>query len=221
MNYQLIMLPNPILVSDEEIKEGDWYIDFLVFPNLIQHPLQHSGVEYKEDKLNGKYKNPIIQSKQGTTSPKNKCWKIIAGLPELPQLDLSLVTDEIGYVDVVKLANLQFDEDTKKIPVPSRLWYDSQDAQFDSFIKGFNANPKKYTEEDMIEFYEWCDTSDEAAKFWRLKRVQPSMDGSHNIRIHQRRKELFQMWLEQRKPKVYNVEVEITNNLVKVLKIQK
>lgn len=37
MNYQLIMLPNPILVSDKGSKKGEWTI----FPNTINRNIKN------------------------------------------------------------------------------------------------------------------------------------------------------------------------------------
>jgi len=49
------------------------------------------------------------------------------------------MNDKIDELLISKLANEQFDADTKKIPVPASLWYDSQDVQYYSFIKGFQT----------------------------------------------------------------------------------
>lgn len=56
------------ITSDEEIREGDYYIDDLVHPRLVTHPLQHSGHVYSSN---------IIQSNSGTTSPISTSKKII------------------------------------------------------------------------------------------------------------------------------------------------
>lgn len=146
MNYKLIMLPNPILVSDEEITK----LDRFVYDSDLKKVVENTDLKT-------------------LTSFKSKCdyyHKIIGNVEELPKLDLSAIEEEIG-------------------------------------------NEKKYSEKDIIDFYEWCDISDEAARFWRLKRVYPSMDGSHNSLLRQRRIELFQIWVTKRKPKEYNVEVEM------------
>ena len=63
---------NIFITSDEEIKEGDWYLDSLVHPLLINTPLKHSGIEHTYE--NGKI---IIQSVTGTTSPIATSSKII------------------------------------------------------------------------------------------------------------------------------------------------
>lgn len=96
----------------------------------------------------------------------NACRELLASsfdiecLQSLNQIDFSALSKEeqkkIGWFDLSKLANEQFDIDTKKIPVPSSLWYNSQEVQYYSFIKGFEkaqellSNPI-LTEEDLIK----------------------------------------------------------------------
>lgn len=70
---------------------------------------------------------------------------------------------------------------------------------------GYNKAKEKFqfTEEDMIDFYEWCDTSEEAAIFWRRNRVDLDMSGNHWKKIRENRKKLLQFWREQQPKKVY------------------
>lgn len=123
MNYKLIMLPQPILVSDEEIEEGDWFyhpkgIVFHATPTYMKGPVS-SGIMKK----------------------------IIAGLPELPKLDLSLIADGIELVDAYKLAYKYIQDEWSK---------DDDTLQFGikvGFRQGFETaqslNEKKYSEEDL------------------------------------------------------------------------
>jgi hypothetical protein len=60
---------------------------------------------------------------------------------------------------------------------------------------------RMYSEEDIIEFSEWADTSKESSDFWRKNRRSPTMDNSHHIYIREKRLELFQIWKEQFKKK--------------------
>jgi len=73
------------------------------------------------------------------------------------------------------------------------------------FISGYNKSQETHTfsEEDMIEFYEWCDTSEQAAYFWRSNRIYPTMDNSHLIKLKEKRKELLQLWKEQQPKIIY------------------
>lgn len=135
--YKLIVLPQPILINDEEIKEGDWYWDTLVSHLEKVGPLKMIGLaDESSTKL-------IIQSSVGTTSPIKASKKIIAGLPDLPKLDLSLIADEIGWVDVEKLA---IDLGLK--------YYIGGNYDFENGVtKGISEyqflNEKKYSEEDL------------------------------------------------------------------------
>lgn len=141
-----------IVVSDEKPNASDSYVDFLVFPSLIQYPLQHSGVEYKEDKVNGIYKNPIIQSVQGTTSTKNNCWKVIASQNSehnLPTITFSdEVVKELGIVDSMILA--------REAAVMNN--YDIGDDVFKhGFVVGYNQalsdnKDKRFTLEQIFSF---------------------------------------------------------------------
>jgi len=105
------------VISDEPIKEGDWYIDSLVHPELITKPLQMMGWCNIEDM--------IIQSTTGTTNPKSTSKKIIATTDKsltsdnsptnkigeailntyIPQLPQSFIKHyaEVGGVDEVTL----------------------------------------------------------------------------------------------------------------------
>lgn len=70
---------------------------------------------------------------------------------------------------------------------------------------GYNKSQETHpnSDEDMIEFNEWCETSAEANLFWRRNRIDPKMDGSHNKIRKQKMKELLQIWKSQHPKKVY------------------
>ena len=75
----------------------------------------------------------------------------------------------------------------------------------ETYLKGYNKSQEthSFSEENMIDFYEWCDTSEEANFFWRNNRIKPDMGGSHYEIIKQKRKELLQLWKEQQTKIVY------------------
>jgi hypothetical protein len=58
---------------------------------------------------------------------------------------------------------------------------------------------RRYSEEDMIEFNEWSETSKESADFWRKNRRTPTMGDSYNLYMREKRVELFKIWKEQYK----------------------
>jgi len=71
------------------------------------------------------------------------------------KLNKAEILELIGEFDVYNLADEQFDKDTNEIPLPTPLWYDSQNVQFNSFIKGFNKHKeltkdKLYTKKDLV-----------------------------------------------------------------------
>ena len=89
-----------ILVSDEEIKEGDWIIDTL----SMEIVCWWDGNNFdKYDK------------------------KIIAGIPELPSIDFSLLSEEdcktIGFVDIEKLATRKYGTHIYAIEEPDAHGY--------------------------------------------------------------------------------------------------
>lgn len=131
MKYQLIMLPNPIVVSDEELTLGDTLKDCFYFfkGKVIKREYSH----HKEGK------------------------KIIAGIPELPTIDFSALSEEdckkIGWVDVENLANEKFPDES------TAGWKDSfSPRERRGFITGFKAaqslNEKNFSEEDLIKAIE-------------------------------------------------------------------
>ena len=125
MNYKLIMLPQPILVSDEEVNPHNAVWDF-----------ENNQVT-------------VLRQSYGLTNYK----KIVAGLPDLPKLDLSLIADEIGWVDVEKLAYQAAEKSFKR---GINKWENKGIVKFfiDTYIEGFKAaqslNEKKYSEEDLF-----------------------------------------------------------------------
>lgn len=165
MENRLIMLPQPILVSDEEVNPHNAVWDF-----------ENNQVT-------------VLRQSYGLTNYK----KIVAGLPDLPKLDLSLIAKGIGWVDVEKLA-------LKEYPKDLHRWAENQFDDFNesdrnTWINGFKAaqslNEKKYSEEDMIEFAHFC------RDYF-----------THLLTINEK----FNLWLSNRKPKEYLVEVEMEVN---------
>lgn len=130
MNYTLIMLDNPILVSDEKIKDVRPYI--------------------------GKYhyeKGLVINKFPTYLTDLSECKLIIASIDDsynVPKLDLSLIAEGIGWVDVEKLAwkTLFPKWDSRDIVEQKEQDY------LRSFVMGFKAaqslNEKKYSDEDLF-----------------------------------------------------------------------
>lgn len=107
-----------------------------------------------------------------------------------PSIDLPQVVD-----DVISFAN----EIHQELDYDKGRWYGR--------IEGYNKSQETHpnSDQDMIDFYEWCDTSEEAALFWRRNRVDPDMSGNHNKKIREKRNQLLQLWKDQ-KPKIVYYE---------------
>lgn len=189
------MLPQPILVSDEKIKEGD------ILPYVMKW---ENG--YEVFNLN----NGIRESKL------SRAYKIIAGIEGLAKLNLSLIAEEIGWVDVEKMADEVYGDSM----VGKGFW-----------VEGFKAaqslNEKKWTDDDMIDFQNFISS-------------YPNRELKRGLTLPY----YLEKFKQSRKPKEYLVEVEmewggkeyvdeqdaygydikrpkITNNTIKVTKILK
>lgn len=197
MNIQLIMLSQPILVSDEAINAEDWFRD-----------------EFG-----------IRQARWNTYEPENKKtqWKVIAGIPELPKIDFSALSEEeckkIEWIDV-NSEWLKFAKKASTLPN-----FDSVNLSI-GFMGGFKAaqslNEKKFSLEDMKLC--WDTAYKEASEFPNRGIYTPNVE--------------FEDFIQSiAKPKVFDVEVEvimmsdkkgglkpsnipkITNNSIKITKV--
>lgn len=133
------MLSNPILVSDEQIKEGDFYFKY----DRILQWVKETSVTYTR------------------VHPSNYPKPIVAGIEGLPKLDLSLIAKGIGWVDVEKLAYKAAQKRFKleHIPLLQIDEYGGEIKEFvDVYIDTYKAaqslNEKKYSEEDMRNILE-------------------------------------------------------------------
>ena len=109
-------------------------------------------------------------------------------------IDIPKVVDEIEILawDIIN-NNSSIIEDNEQV------------IGFTAFMEGYNKSQETnpFSEDDMIDFYEWCDTSDEAARFWSNNKINPDMNGSHYQKIKNKRKELLQIWKEQQPKTLY------------------
>lgn len=172
MNYKLIMLPNPILVNDERISEGDWMLSHAkticqaANSTLVNLP-SFNGIE---------------------------CYKIIAGIEGLPKLDLSAIAEEIGWVDVEKLADKFFE---------SWSLGDRKQSSYELFRKVYefsqSLNEKKFSEEDARQLIK-------RAILYAARFGEDALNHEEDI-------------LHSIKPKEYNVQYIQEGNTIKVTKI--
>ncbi len=190
MKLQLIMLPNPIVVSDEKV----------------------TGVTA--------YNSESKQIEVFCSHPKYDEWglKIIAGIQQLPSIDFSALSEEdckkIGWVDVEKLARSYAKiHPTKDIDEEER-YFNSNCKYYDAFKEGFKAaqslNEKKFSEEDLIKAYLSNSPTDEKG----VKSFIQSLSQPKVFDVEVEMKLLPQAYGhgEYSQPK-------ITNNSIKILKI--
>ena len=171
------MLPNPILVSDEEKQIFD-----RVWNSYVEKILRVSEVFMPHGN------------------------KIIAGIEGLPKLDLSAIAEEIGWVDVEKLAYKRL----PIIPTFDKGEIINSDTNFFirlGWVEGFKAaqslNEKKFSEEDMSNLWQYI------------------VDGAKEILISGTTSvSSFEDYIQSlSKPKEYNVEAIQEGNTIKVTKI--
>lgn len=122
------MLDTPIIVSDEEIKEG-W-----------------KGWAYKVD-VTGKIFKHFY-----TTNPWYKdARKIIAGIKGLPSIDWNGLEEEFGWVNVEKIAKNYNPPFLQELSIVTQ-------GKIEGFIKGFkkaqSINEKKFSLEDMFKCFQ-------------------------------------------------------------------
>ena len=110
------MLENPIIVSDEDIKEGD-----LILPpsNII---VRYDGPKHK-------YDEPL------------KCWKKV--IAQSHQIDWNGLESKFGYIDIEKLTRNSYVKHSVK---DDRLSLDEQIQRSGGFHVGFNKGFKKAQE---------------------------------------------------------------------------
>lgn len=223
MKTQLIMLlDTPIIVSDEEIKEGDWYV-------RLQHIIgKDTDLEFNIDidifqrKTSSRNKELFISEgwingiKNGLQHNCNliHCKKIIAGIEGLPSIDWNGLEEEFGWVDYTLK---EFEEERNKVyeETGSLTACTIVDRGISlGFKKALSLNEKKFSLEDMFKcFQAGIDYEKEGSI------LQPDAHG-------------YIQSLQQ--PKVFDIEVgtfleggfhtiptikpKITNNSIKILK---
>lgn len=125
MKTKLIMLDNPIIVSDEKIRDlrtvnGRWHIE----------------------------KQSIINQFPDYLTDLSECQLIIAGLPNLPSINWNGLEEEFGWIDVWKLAENRFSW------MEYGNYQDHYiEGYIEGFKKAKELNEKKFSLEDMREAY--------------------------------------------------------------------
>lgn len=200
MKTQLIKIQDDfILVSDEEIKEGD-FIGYSTLKVFV--PVQYLGGDLTKTER-----------------------KIIAGIPELPLIDFSALSEEelkiIGWVDVEKLAKEKYQYVSENPPHVII----TPENKLEGFIEGFKAaqslNDKTFSLEDMFACFnlgiEFCE--DEVHKFRKKefnKFIQSLQQTSWDVEVEMediggyRQDSMNGCWISKWQPKITNSSLKVT-----------
>lgn len=209
MNAELILLDTPILVSDEKPLETDKYWD----------SMQNTIREGTNNAVKGGYKK-----------------KIIAGIEGLPSIDYNGLEEELGIVDVEKLA-------VKVFPIKNERFYNKFDDGVVSgeweedvnenyrigFVEGFekaqSLNDKKFTLEDMkkavIAGFEFIpvdpNSYDEDAEEILRSLQQPK---TVTVEIETENYDYLEEWddVKEEPYETFRIRPKITNNTIKIIK---
>lgn len=129
MKVQLIMLPQPILVSDEKRR------------------VELNKFYYEPDNM-----QPVYSFTRETLPDEYYLQEVLAGIPQLPSIDFSVLSDDeckrIGWVDVEKLAE-KIIQDEK---VAHELKHFSKRLIVSVFKAAQSLSDKKYSLQDMIDW---------------------------------------------------------------------
>lgn len=176
------MLDNPVIVSDEEIKEGDSFL-----------------CSNEVHKCTGSYSLKVtsyVKCEKGDCS-KEICQKIIA---QSHQIDWNNLEHKFGYVDVEKLAKEEYIKQSVK---DDRLSLDEQIQRSGGFHVGFiegfkkaqELNDKKFSLEDMESFASFTS-----------KNLMRHSDG---FGMYLGFDKVFELWKSKSQPKSFSIEVEM------------
>lgn len=188
MGLQLILLPEqPIIVSDDKIKVGD---------NIY---------EIDQDNIN-------IAGEEYIANTTDK--KIIAGIPGLPSIDFNGLEDEVGYINLLKLAS-----DFANLELMKNELSGNRYNLRTSFMEGFEAAQslgKEFTKEDMMcAYYEGTNIG---AAFESICDGHDNMESIKEAEEYSKDAEkVFINFLNS--PKTFDIEVEAINNKIKIIKI--
>ena len=196
-----------VIVDDSEIKEGDWYYQHNPYGSVIDKCDDKSPFVAKSARYIWENKGKRITH---STKPESfgDGW-----MQSIKPLLLSEVKELLGEVDVDKKA----EEFAKHHSI-----YDSaQDDTEYGYREGYNQclednKEKKYTEEDLIKFADWVETSQEASEYDKKNRMRFDLKMEGNPESKKRLPELFNIYIQTLKPKV-EWEVAFENGKLKLI----
>ena len=187
-----------IVVDDSEIKKHDWYFN----PNkeICQSFFNRIPLEFgKCEKITHSTK-PIEKLDNGDDV-----------FITINELNLPKAKALVGKVDIEQLA--------EQYAKAHSIYESGQDDVAYGFREGYNYHlennkDKKYTEEDMIKFINWVETSREASDYDRKNRMRFEIKMDGNSEIEKRLPELLNLYIQSHQPiKEWEVEFDQNNKL--------
>ena len=97
MKTQLILFDTPIIVSNDAVKEGEWCIEVHNGPSLAPK----TTPKFTDEMGNTWW---LRQMNMNCQANDPECKKVIAGLPKFPSIDFNGFEEQLGIVNVEKLA---------------------------------------------------------------------------------------------------------------------
>lgn len=179
--YKLIMLDSPVIVSNEDVKEGDYgvigtNIGKIIFTN--------------DESFEFEIGPGVVIQYSDYQSLNNICKLIVAGLKDYHTINWNGLEKEFGIVNIKSLANEKYKTLSEDLDLPLFI----EPSWKGGFKKGFNTaeslNDKKYTFEDMVNFYLTCTSTPSYI----------SKDAAKST--------VYQFIKELENPKIYSIEAE-------------
>lgn len=228
MNAQLVILDGfNIVVTDEEIKEGDWvYNDIINDSVFIKYNSEYNKITGISREIDGK---PFILdgSKKiiASTNSEHGIGDKFGGWYPLPSVDYNGFEEDLNIIDIEKIA-------CKKYYISDGLddydenYYNGGNVEMaKAFINGFNysesLNKKEYSQEDMKKFGLWL-----GENFNKFK--NKSIDEIFNESPFNKKSNVFDIEVEMEdyltqelplKGSFKNLRPKIINNKIKITKI--
>jgi len=171
MKLQLIMLETPIIVNDEEIKEGD-----LIYTKEHLPDMPHTNI------------SKCINLERFNLGSPSEWKKIISGLPELPSINFNGFEEQLGIIDVEKLALETYRDNPNKYNTDLNA-----PRKRKAFIKGFKA------------------AQNELFKHFTLKDIETAFKAGEKYGRYKVTEDDYITFINKflSQPKVFDIEVEM------------
>lgn len=203
------MLPQPILVSTNAIEGINPQVTY--FDDKVDADGIYRGVEFGTNK-------PIYNIILGINENRRVVKKIIAGIPELPSIDFSVLSEEdckkIRWVDVEKLArDFAGIKHNRPLDDEERYYNSLECMKYDLFKEGFKTaqslNEKKFSEEDIRKAIEMAREIIDGKEVFEIEGILGLTEVcTHNCSVHSVDKIIQSL----SQPKVFDVIANLSDD---------